>query len=297
MKKKVFVIIVTYNGDRWIKDTIQTLLNSNYSFNIVVIDNGSRDKTLEILSDFNEVKLIDNDINLGFGQANNIGIEYSQKNDADYIFLLNQDAKVEENTISDLVNILEENDDFGIVSPMHFNGKGDNYDYNFRKYLQLSVDYKNILKTKFINAAAWMVKSDIFLKYGVFSKEFFHYGEDRNYCDRLNYFNVKIGISKNSKVYHDREESTSFKKNLILSKSMLKCSVLNINKNIIVSYLTALKQTFGLPKYYFKNTRNSLDSIFTYFNLLCFYIKLLFLLPKMIIERNKMKIIRNLKKT
>ena len=80
MRKNVFVIIVTFNGDRWIKDTIQSLFKSKYFCRIVVIDNGSSDKTLEILSGFKEIKLIDNNLNLGFGQANNIGIEYSQKN-------------------------------------------------------------------------------------------------------------------------------------------------------------------------------------------------------------------------
>ena len=50
MRKNVFAIIVTFNGDRWIKDTIQSLLKSKYSCRIVVIDNGSSDKTLEILS-------------------------------------------------------------------------------------------------------------------------------------------------------------------------------------------------------------------------------------------------------
>ncbi len=292
MKKKVFVIIVTYNGERWIKGTIQSLLKSNHSCKIVVIDNGSSDKTLEILAGCKEIKLIDNLLNLGFGQANNIGIEYSQKNNADYIFLLNQDAKVKEDTISDLVNLLEKNEDFGILSPQHYNGKGDKYDFNFKKYLELSERNKNFLETKFINAAAWMVRSDIFLKYGVFSKEFFHYGEDRNFCDRLNYFKVKIGISKNSKIFHDREENTSYNKNIVLSRSMLKCSVLNINKNIFNSYFIALTKVFGLPKYYFKKRSNISDSIFTYFNLLGFYIKLLFLLPKMIIERNKMKVVK-----
>ena len=292
MRKNVFVIIVTFNGDRWIKDTIQSLLKSKYSCRIVVIDNGSSDKTLEILSEFKEIKLIYNHLNLGFGQANNIGIEYSQKNNADYIFLLNQDAKVEKNTISDLVNVLEKNKDFGIISPLHFNGKGDNYDFNFRKYLKLSVDYNNILKTKFINAAAWMVRSDVFLKYGVFSKEFFHYGEDRNFCDRLNYYKVKIGISKNSKIFHDREENTSYIKNIVLSRSMLKCIVMNINKNIFISYFIAFTKVFGLPKFYFKKRRNISDTIFTFFNLLGFYFKLLFLLPKMIKERNKMKMIK-----
>jgi len=294
MEKNVFVIIVTFNGDRWIKDTIQSLLKSKYSCRIVVIDNGSSDKTLEILSGFKEIKLIDNHLNLGFGQANNIGIEYSQKNNADFIFLLNQDAKIEQNTISDLVNMLEKNQDFGILSPLHFNGKGDNYDFNFKKYLELSSKQKSLLETKFVNAAAWMVRSNIFLKYGVFSKEFFHYGEDRNFCDRLNYFKVKVGISKNSKIFHDRDENSSYNKNIILSRSMLKCTILNINKNIFNSYFIALSQVFGLPKYYFKKRSNILDSIFTCFYLLGFYIKLLLLLPKMILERNRMKIVKNI---
>ena len=294
MKKNVFVIIVTFNGERWIKDTIHSIYKSNYSCRIVVFDNGSSDNTLEILSGFNEIKLIDNDLNLGFGQANNIGIEYSQKNNADYVFLLNQDAKIEENTISDLIKKLDENDDFGVISPMHFNGKGDNYDFNFRKYLESSTANKNFLKTKFINAAAWMVRSDIFLKYGLFSNEFFHYGEDRNFCDRLNYFKVKIGISKNSKIYHDRQENNSYNKNIILSRSMLKCSILIINKKIIYSYFIAFTQVFGLPKYYYKKTRNISDSIFTYFNLLSFYVKLLLLLPKMIDERKKMRLVKNI---
>ena len=294
MRKNVFTIIVTHNGERWIKDTIQSLFKSIYSCSIVVVDNGSSDKTLKILSEFKEIKLIENQLNLGFGQANNIGIKYSQKKKADYIFLLNQDAKVERDTISDLVNVLEKNKNFGIISPLHYDGKGDKYDFNFRKYTDVNFGKKNLYETKFINAAAWMIRSDIFLKYGTFSKEFFHYGEDRNFCDRLNYFKVKIGISKNSKIFHDREENTSYMKNIILSRSMLKSSVLNINKNIIHSYFVAFINVFGLPKYYFKKRRNISSFIFTFFNLLGFYIKLLLLLPKMIIERNKLKHIKNI---
>ena len=123
MRKNVFTIIVTHNGERWIKDTIQSLFKSIYSYSIVVVDNGSSDKTLKILSEFKEIKLIENQLNLGFGQANNIGIKYSQKKKADYIFLLNQDAKVERDTISDLVNVLEKNKNFGIISPLHYDGE------------------------------------------------------------------------------------------------------------------------------------------------------------------------------
>lgn len=293
MKKNVFVVIVTFNGDKWIEGTIQSLLKSNYTCKIVVVDNGSSDNTIDIIGGFKDIKLIGKRSNLGFGQANNIGIEYSQKNNADYIFLLNQDAIIEEDTIFNLVKVLEENDDFGVLSPLHFNSMGDKYDFNFKKYLELSTGNKNLLETKFVNAAAWMIRSDVFLKYGAFSKEFFHYGEDRNFCDRLNYFKVKIGISKKSKIFHDREEVINYNKNIILCRSMLKCSVLNINKNIFSSYFFSLTQVFGLPKYYFKKRNNMSDFVFTFLNLLGFYIKLLLLLPKIITERKEMKIVKN----
>ena len=65
MRKNVFTIIVTHIGERWIKDTIQSLFKSIYSCSIVVVDNVSSDKTLKILSEFKEIKLIENQLNLG----------------------------------------------------------------------------------------------------------------------------------------------------------------------------------------------------------------------------------------
>ena len=60
MKKNVFVVIVTYNGDRWIEVNIKSLLKSHYPCKIVVIDNGSTDSTIDIISKFKAIKLIDN---------------------------------------------------------------------------------------------------------------------------------------------------------------------------------------------------------------------------------------------
>ena len=93
MRKNVFAIIVTHNGERWIKDTIRSLLKSKYSCSIVVIDNGSSDKTLKILSLFKKIKLIENHLNLGFGQANNIGIKYSQKKKSRLYFFVKSRCK------------------------------------------------------------------------------------------------------------------------------------------------------------------------------------------------------------
>ena len=75
--------------------------------------------------------------NIGFGKANNIGISLAMKKGADYVFLLNQDAWVEDKTLEKLINIHRKQPKFGIVSPMHLNGKGDELDYNFSKFIVL----------------------------------------------------------------------------------------------------------------------------------------------------------------
>ena len=73
--------------------------------------------------------------NLGFGKANNIGIKKALDLGVDYVFLLNQDAYLVGDTIKDLIMIHQSNLDYGILSPIHLNGKGNKLDRNFSYYL------------------------------------------------------------------------------------------------------------------------------------------------------------------
>ena len=62
---------------------------------------------------------------MGFGEANNIGIKSSIKQGADYVFLLNQDAWIEKDTIKILLSVITKNENIGIASPIHLNGSGN----------------------------------------------------------------------------------------------------------------------------------------------------------------------------
>ena len=77
---KVFSIIVTYNALRnnWIIKCLESLQNSSVKSEIIIIDNNSYDKTIEVVEkNFPNVSCIKNQKNIGFGQANNIGIKYA----------------------------------------------------------------------------------------------------------------------------------------------------------------------------------------------------------------------------
>lgn len=211
---KIFAIVVTYNGMRWYDRCFESLQNSDMPVETIVIDNASTDETLSYIKEhFPEVCLIESKENLGFAKANNIGIKRALDNGADYVFLLNQDAWVEKDTLTKLVQTFEDNENVGIVSPIHLNGEYSGLDWGFVNYVSgdfISDSYMQKLKkyyqVKFVNAAAWLINAECIRKVGGFDTLLFvHYGEDRNYCQRVLYHGYKIFINTQCTVCHDRE--------------------------------------------------------------------------------------------
>ena len=252
MDKKIFVIIVTYNGARWIDKNIPSLLNSAYPVHIIIVDNKSTDNTLELLERYPELDIIKSETNLGFGKANNIGIQRALSHGADYLFLLNQDAWVFENTVSSLVGKMQQYPELGLLSPLHYSANVTDLDASFATYYGRKTQDLDTTTAvvPFVNAAAWMLSRKCVEKVGFFEPLFGHYGEDRNYCDRVSYHEFIIGIDSDSKIVHDRVITRNFNKDLIQSKFKILATLLNINHSIGKSYLSGLKEVLGLPKYF-----------------------------------------------
>jgi GT2 family glycosyltransferase len=216
--KTVTTIIVTYNGLKWIDGCLKSVKDSIYPSHIHVIDNGSTDGTIAFIRDhYPEVQLTVSSRNLGFGQANNIGMKQALDEGADYVFLLNQDAFVEPETVGALINAHAADASLGIISPLHLNGKGNGMDANFLEYflrsavrewteaLLLDKDRPSMVRTDFVNAAAWLITADCLQRTGGFDPIFFHYGEDDNYAQRVRYWGLDIGVFTGARIRHDRE--------------------------------------------------------------------------------------------
>ena len=131
----VYIIIVTYNGMQWLSKCLSSCVGNH----IIVVDNNSSDETVRYLrSNHPDIILLEQSQNLGFVAANNIGMSYALKNKADYVFLLNQDAYLQVDTISKLIDVYKENTEFGILSPIHLNGNGSKLDRNFSNYIKIN---------------------------------------------------------------------------------------------------------------------------------------------------------------
>ena len=277
MKKKIAVVIVTFNGKIWIKKNLNSLFKTNYPIEIIIVDNVSTDETIPIIKEHNAIELIQNKNNLGFGKANNIGIDLALKKGADAIFLLNQDTWIFENTISNLAEVLFENPNLGIVSPLHFSAEESILDENFNTYynrFNKEEDSESLRIVPFVNAAAWLVSKECLSKTGYFDPIFNHYGEDRNYCERVKYHGFKIGVAKKAAICHDRIVKLNSNKIELQSKYLVLNEMINCNHSLFNSLLLGLKSVMGLPKFH-SSSQSVLKTISLFFKLLLYYFNLL----------------------
>lgn len=94
--KTVSVVVLNYNGKRFLKDCLSSVESQDYPRRLVetlVVDNGSSDGSVEFVRNrFGWVKVVENGRNLGFSEGNNIGFKESS---GEYVLLLNNDATIE----------------------------------------------------------------------------------------------------------------------------------------------------------------------------------------------------------
>lgn len=219
LPKNTWIIIVHYNGIEWIEKCLNSFNESTFSNQIIVIDNNSPQKEGKevIKRKFPKVKLIELTENIGFGRANNVGIEFAIEQQAEFVFLLNQDAwLVDNNTIETLIAVGQEYPEFAIISPVHYNSSQDCLDEGFATYLATSKNWQwasdtffkqsqKIYSIPFVNAAAWLLNVKSFQKIGLFDKAFFMYGEDVDLVHRTIFHQKKIGFVPHTKIVHARE--------------------------------------------------------------------------------------------
>lgn len=207
---KVLAIIVSYHFIPWVDKCLPSLLASTYPVDVIVLDNGSNDQSVEhVRKNYPGVTVVDNHANLGFGKANNIGIHYAMAHGYDAVLLINQDAWLEPDALEKLVEVLDSHPDYGIVSPVHKNGKGDKVERGFADYTGLKdlqhLPHDIVVEVPFINAAIWLVRVEALRKTGLFAPLFYHYGEDKDLANRMAYHHYKTGYVPAAAGCHDRE--------------------------------------------------------------------------------------------
>ncbi|MBD3244974.1 MAG: glycosyltransferase [Candidatus Moranbacteria bacterium] len=218
------IIIVSWNGEKVIKKCLDSLLKQkNVFFELIIVDNASRDSTIEIINQKQNkfgkkfIKLIQNQKNLGFPKANNQGIK---KATGKYILFLNQDIIVKDGVLSKMIEAFEKaKKQVGAVAPKLVYPNG-----NLQKSLRPFPTPFNVLwdiltggrwhenyysydKKQFVDqpmASCLMIKTQIIREINGFdqSKEFFLYFNDADLSYRIHKKNFKHLFIPKIKVIH-----------------------------------------------------------------------------------------------
>ena len=220
---KINIIILNWNG--W-EDTINCVnslqeTDCTEPYKIIIIDNCSTDDSVKRIKEaFPEIELIQNNSNLGFGGGCNTGLLRSMKDNAEFVWLLNNDTTVYTNSLQELLNTAGSNSNIGIIgSVLYFMNDtksiqtwGGGY-ISFWTGMAKHIHYKkDAHKLQYITGASMLIRVKALRDIGFFDdSSYFMYWEDADLCFRLVRNGWDITVAGKSKVLH--KESASFKDN------------------------------------------------------------------------------------
>lgn len=201
------ILIVNYNGENFLNNCINSIQENcqGIAFEILVVDNNSNDKSIDLIKkNFPEVRLIENNENLGFARGNNIGVSQSNGN---YILLLNNDTILLDSLLP-AIELFRTDASIGIVGIKMLDeqnkfvasfGKFPRF-YNFLKLSTLQINIKdmevkkNPISLDWISGAFLLTTRPIWQQVNGLDASYFMYVEDVD-------FNKKVSELKKKSVF------------------------------------------------------------------------------------------------
>lgn len=189
----ISIITVNYNGLEDTRNFLSSLRN-NVSFadyEMIVVDNGSRQNEAELLSsEFDWIKAIRSENNMGFAGGNNLGIDNAT---GDIFLFINNDIIISSDFIAPLVNRLSSDNRIGVVSPKIIYSNGPlcyggckllgRYLIRINYITDNSDPQTNVsAETALAHGAAMMIRKEITEKVGKWPEAYFLYSEEVDYC-------------------------------------------------------------------------------------------------------------------
>lgn len=200
----VSIVIVNWNGEKWLKNCFDSLINQTYThFEIILIDNDSKDNSVNFVKQNykdSRIKILPSHKNLGFARGNNLGIKTAN---GQYILLLNNDTWIEKDFLERMFNFYKKHH-FDVIAPIEAK-----YDGTKKKSCVITIDFfghqistANRSKLFFLSGNCLFFSKKLYTETKGFDNNFFMYFEETDWFWRLNLLNKKISYVNNLYIYH-----------------------------------------------------------------------------------------------
>jgi len=221
----VSAIVVNWNLPDETVGAVHSLQGQIRSCHIYVVDNGSDDGSISIISDrCPGVEIISLAENRGFATACNIAITQALADErCEFILLLNNDARAHPNALHEMLQVLESLPQGGIIGPKIYfaeNRRKIWYAGARRRRMVLAAadigrgqddtgQFAEIRDVDYVFGAAMLVHRQVFESVGLFDESYFIYLEDLDFCFRAQQAGIPLIFAPKSLVWHIGSASTA----------------------------------------------------------------------------------------
>ncbi|MGA1826350.1 MAG: glycosyltransferase family 2 protein [bacterium] len=215
----VYILILNWNSARESIELYHQLETIDYTnYRIVILDNNSEMNDQNVLKEHvPQQDLLFTGINLGYGAGNNIGIKQALENDAQYVWILNPDIRIEKDTLLQLVSVLEDDRRIGAIGPricyrkepekIYSDGgivcpeKGFQSGHLHYHDTVLNCEARIIDDVGYVNGSIMLINLSAIKDIGAFREDFFLYFEETEWCLRAKRGGWKLASNTFTKAY------------------------------------------------------------------------------------------------
>jgi GT2 family glycosyltransferase len=221
----VFVVVLNWNG--W-RDTIRCLdavARLDYpAYHVIAIDNGSSDDSIEqIRAAKPEIELMEEEQNLGFAGGNNTGIRRALDQGAEYVWVVNNDAVVEPDSLRALVETAQSRPRIGVVGPAVWRPPAGGESVEEHAAFVWHGEYRlpaecppldgqgqrPLHLVDDVAGSSALFDARMLREDGLFDERFFHYWEDVEICARARNAGWLVAHACRARIWHSVGASLS----------------------------------------------------------------------------------------
>lgn len=227
MGKSLIIVIPNWNGATDLPACVHSVLGQTYrNFDLLVVDNGSTDDSIEVLE---KLKITDSRLrtiyrkrNYGFTGGVNPGMTLAIREGFTFVATLNNDAVADKEWASSLIDLFESNASYGIAAPLLLSADRARIDSTGEAYSMWGLPYpvsrgseasqalyksaKNIFGA---SGGASMYRVKMLREVGIFDQDFFAYYEDVDLSFRAQLAGWKVGYVPEAVVYHEQGKTST----------------------------------------------------------------------------------------
>ena len=255
---KVIVIILNWNGREDTLECLASVMQLKYTSNeIVVVDNGSTDGSVEAISEqYPGVALLQTGSNLGYAGGNNVGIEYALGHGADYVLILNNDVVVAPDLLTEFMNAANLLPDGAVLGAKlysydqpdtlcslagRWNSASSSFDYIGRNQKD-GPPFDGMLQVDYVIGCALFSSTNTFRNVGLLDERFFLNYEETDWCYRARAKGYKCVVIPKAKLWHKVSSSFGGSDSPIHTYFMSRNELIWAKKHLSAAVIRKLKQ-------------------------------------------------------